>query len=120
MNDYFEWIDNLCHRFHHLTQIYMNKPFIYDFKLADGASKHSEYLANKKNLEHSNFNGDYKAENICKTYLLSGDEEALHKAIMELKADKFHRINMERFDVIGIGIAVDTSKNMLYITQRFR
>lgn len=120
MSDYFDWIDILCHRLHHLTQVYMNKHFYYDFELAQNASKHSEYMAKKNILEHSKLLGSLDRENIVCISLRDNDEDTLHDAVRILKGCPCHNSNMKRFDILGIGVAVDTSNNMLYVTQRFR
>ncbi len=120
MSEYFDWIDNLCHKLHHLTQVYMDKHLYYDLELAQNASKHSEYMANQNLLEHSKLLGNLDRENIICISFRDSDEDTLHDAVKMLKASQKHRNNLIRFDVIGIGVAVNTINNLLYITQRFR
>jgi uncharacterized protein YkwD len=120
--DYYEWINgHLLRLFFGEVKRLLGKDFWYNFDVALAASKHAEAMCKRYQLYHTppELMGSALDENIVAA-INSNLEDAVLQAARYLHNDPAHRHKMERFGEVGVGIAVDLERCIVYVVQRFK
>lgn len=114
-----DWITELEHFLFETTEEIMKRRYTYDSSLANGARKHSEYMAKEDKLVHA---PDYflwgLAENVGWAEIGNAYVRTLIRIACQFRDNRVHAGNLQRFRKIGIGIAFIYPK--IYATERFR
>ncbi len=117
-----EWVnDEMIPFFVKITQQALKrKPFVYDFKLAESARKHSEYMALNGRVQCSPREYREGAEENTFCCIASGGDVkmALSWIANTFRQDTKDSRKLKECDIIGVGIAL--RGNEIYVTQRLR
>jgi len=112
------WINTLPKRLTHILQISYGKEYIYNFDLANQATRNSIEMWKKRQKDHFIPLPPNQGEVIAEAPLDFGDEFALQYLGFQWGNSKEHSELLQKHNNLGIGFALDSWRNVLYATVR--